>query len=130
MSDVRLRRVESLLREEIGTLILQSEIKDPRVSTMLSVTDVEVTKDLGNAKVFISGFVGKDEIRKAIDALNHAAGFIQRKLRRRVSLRSVPHLVFYADQSIEHGFQVTQIIKEVANENDDDNGSDSPSQAE
>jgi ribosome-binding factor A len=130
MSEVRLRKVESLLQEEIGTLILQSEIKDPRVSTMLSVTDVEVTKDLGNAKVFISGFLGKDEVRKAVEALNHAGGFIQRKLRRRVSMRSVPHLVFYADQSIEHGFKVTQIIKEVAHEYEDEDGSDTPSQAE
>lgn len=130
MSEVRLRRVESLLREEIGTLILQSEIKDPRVSTMLSVTDVEVTKDLGNAKVFISGFLGKDEVQRAVDALNHAGGFIQRKLRRRVSMRSVPHLSFFADQSIEHGFKVTQIIKEVAHEYEDEDGPDTPPQAE
>ena len=115
MASIRLKRVESLLREEIGSLILRNEIKDPRVDSMVSVTGVEVSKDLAYAKVRISGFKDREQIESAVDGLNSAAGFIQGRLGRKLRFKSTPVLTFRADHSIEEGFNVNKKIDEVAN---------------
>jgi ribosome-binding factor A len=113
MASIRLKRVESLLREEISSLILRHEIKDPRVDSMLSVTGVEVSKDLAYAKVRVSGFKERQQIEAAVDGLNHAAGFIQGKLGRRLSFKATPVLTFLPDHSIEEGFEVNRTIDQV-----------------
>ena len=110
MPNVRLKRVESLLREEISSLILRNEIKDPRVDSMVSVSGVSVSKDLEYAKVRVSGFKERGELESAVDGLNHAAGFIQSKLGRKLKFKSTPHLTFVADHSIEEGFEVNRTI--------------------
>ena len=113
MSEKRLRRVESLLQEEISYMISRREIKDPRIDPLTSVTHIKVSGDLGYAKVYISLF-GEDEVReKSVSALNHAAGFIQKSLGKSLHLRSIPKLTFFADTSIEQGFRMTQKIKDL-----------------
>lgn len=113
MSEKRLRRVESLLQEEISYMISRQEIKDPRIDPLTSVTHIKVSRDLGYAKVYISLF-GEDEVReKSVSALNHAAGFIQKSLGKSLHLRSIPKLTFVADTSIEQGFRMTQTIKDL-----------------
>lgn len=113
MADVRLRRVESLLREEISSLILRNEVKDPRVDSMVSISGVAVSRDLAYAKVRISGFKERGELEAAVDGLNSAAGFIQQRLGRKLRLRSTPHLTFQVDRSIEESFEVNRKISEV-----------------
>lgn len=114
MASIRLRRVESLLREEISSLILRHEIKDPRVDSMLSVTNVEVSKDLAYAKVRVSSFKEQGSLESAVEGLNSAAGFIQSKLGKRLRFKSTPILTFLADHSIQQGFEVNQTIDRVA----------------
>ncbi len=111
MANVRLRRVESLLREEIGSLILRNEIKDPRVDSMVSVSGVCVSKDLAHAKVRVSGFKQRPELESAVEGLNHAAGYIQSRIGRKLRFRATPHLTFLADHSIEDGFEVNRAIE-------------------
>jgi ribosome-binding factor A len=108
-----MKRVESLLREEISTMILLNVIKDPRVSTFLSVTEVKVSKDTNYAKVYVSSFQKDTKLESAVDALNHAAGFIQNKLGEKLSLRNTPHLSFIADHSIKQGIEMTHKIEEL-----------------
>ena len=112
MANVRLKRVESLLREEISSLILRNEIKDPRVDSMLSVSGVSVSKDLAYAKVRVSGFKERDELESAVEGLNHAAGFVQSQIGRKLKFRSTPRLTFLPDHSIEEGFEVNRTIDE------------------
>lgn len=112
-SNIRMKRVESLLREEISTMILLNVIKDPRVSTFLSVTEVKVSKDTNYAKVYVSSFQKDAKLESAVDALNHAAGFIQNKLGEKLSLRNTPHLSFIADHSIKQGIEMTHKIEEL-----------------
>ena len=114
MANVRLRRVESLIREEISSLILRNEIKDPRVDSMVSVSGVNVSKDLEYAKVRVSGFKERDELASAVDGLNHAAGFIQSRIGRKLKFKATPRLTFVADHSIEEGFEVTRSIEQVS----------------
>lgn len=113
MSNYRLRRVESLLGEEIARLIVEREIKDPRVSTLLSVTGVSVSKDLAYAKVRISGYVSHKRLEKAVGALQGASGFVQARLAKKLRFRSTPKLTFVADHSIEEGFDVTRQLKDA-----------------
>ena len=114
MANIRLRRVESLLREEISSLILRHEIKDPRVDSMLSVTGVEVSRDFAYAKVRVSSFKEHGTLESAVAGLNSAAGFIQSRLGKRLSFKSTPVLTFLADHSIQEGFEVNQTIDRVA----------------
>ena len=114
MANVRLRRVESLLREEISSLILRNEIKDPRVDSMVSVSGVQVSKDLEYGKVRVSGFKERDELESAVEGLNHAAGFIQSRIGRKLRLKATPRLTFVPDHSIEEGFNINRTIEHVS----------------
>lgn len=110
MANTRLLRVESLLREEIGSLILRDAVKDPRVDRMLSISRVAVSKDLAYAKVAVSGFKGRDELKRAVAGLNSAAGFIQKALGRKLHFKSTPRLTFVEDHSIEEGFEISKSL--------------------
>jgi ribosome-binding factor A len=112
MDERRIKRVESLIRDELSTLILQ-EVKDPRIDTLLSVTGVEVAKDASLAKVFVSYYGEADKCKEIIATLNHAAGFFQKEISKRVKLRATPRLVFIHDESIEPGFRMDELLKKI-----------------
>ena len=113
MPEVRLRRIESVLREEICSMIARGEIKDPRVESMTTVTEVKVARDLGHAKVWVSRFGDRAEVAQSVEALNHAAGFIQGVLSKRISLRTFPRLTFHLDNAMENGFRVAQKLRDI-----------------
>ncbi len=111
MSEFRLKRVENLIRDHVSALIMRGVIKDPRVDTLLSVSHVKVSKDTGYADVFISSIRSDKRNERAVEALNHAAGFIQHKLRGKLHLRNTPVLRFKKDDGIAEGFRITQKLK-------------------
>jgi len=113
MESHRLQRVGNLLRNEISAMIARKEIKDPRVSTLVTVTHVTVSKDLSYAKIYVSSVEGQDKLSNAVSGLNHAAGFIQGCIGKRIRLRTTPKLSFIEDHSIDEGFRVLQKIKET-----------------
>jgi ribosome-binding factor A len=113
MPEIRLRRIESLLREEICSMIATGQIKDPRVEPLTTVTEVKVTKDLGHAKVWVSRHGDRDAVSQTVDALNHAAGYIQGVLSKRISMRIFPRLTFHRDDAMENGFRVAQKLREI-----------------
>jgi ribosome-binding factor A len=113
MPETRLRRIESLLRSEIASMIIKGEIKDPRVVPLTTITEVKVAKDLGHAKVWVSRFGDRDEVEQSVQALNHAAGYIQGVLSKRVSLRVFPQLKFIRDDSMENGFRIAKKLREI-----------------
>jgi ribosome-binding factor A len=111
MKEIRLRRVESLLKEKISDIIMKNELKDPRLDVFITLSRVLVSKDLKLAKVYVS-YMGDEETHTTIvEVLNNAAGFIQKLLGRRIRLRHTPKLVFYVDHSLEKGFEITQKLK-------------------
>ena len=112
MKEVRKLKVESLIQEIIGHLIITEEIKDPRVSSFLSVKEVRVSSDLSSAKVYMSSFQTEKSLEKGVQALNHAAGYIQGLLGKRMATRSTPKLVFIADDSIVKGMELNHKIDE------------------
>ncbi len=111
MAKFRHERTERLIAESISSMVLSDEIRDPRVSSLVSVTGVRATKDYSQAIVLISGYLSPEQLSGAVEALNHAAGFIQSRVGHRLAMRTTPRLVFRVDTSIKEGFEVIQRMK-------------------
>ena len=113
MANYRGGRINEEVKREISNII-RNEVKDPRMTAMVSVTDVKVTKDLRYAKVFVSIF-GKDDEEKSntFNALKNASGFIRREIGQRINLRYNPQIIFEIDDSISYGMRIEELITKV-----------------
>ena len=111
MRGKRLDRVNQLVREEISYL-LQRELKDPRLG-FVTVTEVDVAKDLRTAKVYVSVLGTEAEWRGSLDALRSARGFIRNWLAPRLRLRSVPDLTFHPDRSMAHAAHIQSVLERL-----------------
>ena len=109
----RTERLNELIREEISELI-RRQAKDPRLDCFLTVTKVNASPDLRNAKVFISIMGTEEEKKKAMSGLASASGFFHHELMKRLSLRRTPQLSFHQDDSIERATHVLDLMKEIA----------------
>ncbi|HEB87397.1 MAG TPA: 30S ribosome-binding factor RbfA [Gammaproteobacteria bacterium] len=107
----RARRVGEQIQRELAVLI-QREIKDPRLG-MLTVSAVEVSRDLSLAKVFVTVFNEEHDMVQTLDILNHAAGFLRHCLGKNMSLRSVPTLKFIYDASVSKGDRLSSLIDQA-----------------
>ena len=106
----RSERVAGQIRRDLARLI-QQEIKDPKVG-FVSLSDVEVTRDLSHAKVFITVFE-PEKARESLDALRRAAGFLRVRLGKELRLRHVPELHFQHDDSVEKGSHIDQLFSKA-----------------
>jgi ribosome-binding factor A len=106
----RIDRINGLLRQEISYLLAR-ELKDPRLSGLVSITQVETSVDLRHARVFVSVLGSREEKEAALRGLTSASGFLRRELRERLSLKYIPELKFVLDESIERAAQVLRIMK-------------------
>ncbi len=104
----RSERVAGSLRRELAKLI-QMELKDPEVG-FIGLSDVEVSRDLAHAKVFITVFES-DKADSSLQALKRAAGFLRSRLGREMRIRSVPELHFHHDASVETGQRMDSLIE-------------------
>lgn len=111
MQGKRLDRVNQLIKEEISTL-LQRELKDPRLG-FVTVTEVEATKDLRTAKVFVSVLGDERQWTASLAALASARGFVRNWLRQHLDLRVTPEIDFRADRSMEHAARIQALLKNV-----------------
>ncbi|MGL5477914.1 MAG: 30S ribosome-binding factor RbfA [Clostridium sp.] len=113
MANYRGGRINEEVKKEVSNLI-QNEIKDPRLTAMISVTGVEVTRDLGYAKVFVSIFANSEEEKvENFKVLKSSASFIRKELGKRVKLRVTPQIIFELDESISYGMKIDKLIKEA-----------------
>jgi ribosome-binding factor A len=106
----RSERVSGQLRRELAQMI-QREIKDPEVG-FVSVSDVEVTRDLAHAKVFVTVFE-EDKAETSIKALKRAAGFLRTRLGQDLRMPNVPQLHFHHDNSVETGQKMDSLIDQA-----------------
>ena len=126
MGQYRIERLNCQLREEISNLILRGEIRDPRVTgrkggsqtrndltPFLSVNRVEVSQDLSYAKVYVSSFLPDGQVKKGVDGLQAAAGFIQREIAKKLRIRQFPKLQFQIDAGMKAGFDMVQKLNEL-----------------
>lgn len=110
MASNRIRRISEEVKKAISVMLING-IKDPRITSMISVTDVEVTNDLRYAFVYISILGGDKE--ESLEGLNSARGYIRREVGRQVKLRYAPEIIFKIDDSIERGMYMDELIKIV-----------------
>jgi ribosome-binding factor A len=111
MSSRRVLKVAEAIREVVALAIL-TEIRDPRVQDV-TVTFVEVSSDLRQAKVHVSVMGDEKKQHLCLHGLNSSAGFLQQKINQRVETRYTPKLRFELDKGIKNAFAVTKILDEV-----------------
>ncbi len=110
---MRLERLQAAMRETISD-ILRDELKDPRVSGLVSVVAVELSRDLKSGTVHVS-VLGDDETRRrTLEGLECARGFIRSEVAGRFRLRNVPDLSFRLDCSIERGARILELLADDA----------------
>lgn len=120
MVKYRSGRINEEVKKAVSSII-QNEIKDPRLNTLISVTKVDVTKDLRYAKVFVS-ILGDDNVKnESLNILKKSAGFIRREVGHKVSLRLTPEIIIELDNSIEHGMHIDSILQKIKETTEDDN---------
>ena len=118
MAGYKINRITQDVKVALSELL--REIKDPRVSKLLSIVKVEVTNDLTNATVYVSAIEGFDATVASVKALKGAAGYLRRELGARLKLRKVPELRFIADDSINISANINRIIGTFKEENEDE----------
>jgi ribosome-binding factor A len=115
-SPYRINRVKEMLRRELSDII--QHLGDPRV-LMLTVVDVELTRDLKSAKIFISVLGEPEQQAEAMAALQQALGFIRREVAKRVSMRQVPEFSLVYDRTTERAARVGALLNQAKAERDE-----------
>lgn len=118
MAGYKINRVTSDIKITLSELL--REIKDPRVSKLLSIVKVDVSGDLSYATVYVSAIEGYQKTVESVKALKGAAGYLRRELGARLRLRKVPELRFIADDSIEQSANISKIIESFNGDNDNE----------
>lgn len=111
----RVEKVSSLIRREISQMLI-SDIKDDRVGAgMVSVTHVDVSKDLQYVKVFVSIYGTESAKLETMEGLKACTSFVRRELGHRISLRHTPEIHFVQDSSLEQGDRLINLINNITN---------------
>ncbi len=131
MSYARTKRLAEEIKKVVSSLI-RNDLKDPRISHMTSITEVDVTRDLSYVTIYVSILGNDKEKEDTMEGLTRASGFIRREIGREIKARHTPEVIFKLDESIERGIYMYNVITKVnkqdssVHEPDEDNedGSD------
>lgn len=107
----RVRKAAQAIREVVGMAVL-ADLKDPRI-TNVTVTYVEVSPDMRNAKVHVSVMGNEATQQLSIHGLRSSAGYLQQKIARRLDTRYTPRLEFILDMGVKKSIEITQLLQEV-----------------
>ena len=114
MSQLRIEKIQELMKQEISQIILR-ELKDPRIG-FVTVTQVEVTGDLRNAKIYVSLMGSEQEIKDCWTGLQSSLGFIRREIGQRIRLRCTPELSFHLDKSLDYSAHIQELLMKIKQE--------------
>lgn len=109
----RILRLNDLLRSEISDLLLRN-VRDPRLSAMVSVTEVRVSDDLKHARVYVSVLGDAEDKKLAMQGLRAAQNYLRHELGNRIERLDIPQLVFELDESIERGARILATLQRVS----------------
>jgi ribosome-binding factor A len=104
-------KVQDAIQKEVCNII-QRELKDPRLG-FITITSVDVSDDLRNAKILYSVLGKEDQCKKSQDALDSALGFIRKLIGERVKLRFVPEIIFRQDKSAQYSMRIQEVLDEI-----------------
>lgn len=111
MAKIRTGRVGEQIKKELS-LLIQTELKDPRIG-FITVTGVDVTNDLSQAKVYLSVFGDEEQKSSTLKALDKANGYLRSELGKRIRLRHIPELIFKFDESIAYGSRIEKLLSDI-----------------
>ncbi|HHX56835.1 MAG TPA: 30S ribosome-binding factor RbfA [Clostridiales bacterium] len=111
MSKFRIGRLAEDIKRELTAII--RELKDPRISEMISIIKVDLSNDLSHCKVYVSSFDGMEKTIESVKGLDSAAGYIKREIFARLKMRKSPEFHFIADNSIEYSTEINKILKDI-----------------
>lgn len=112
----RMERINALLRQEISSIV-DSDLSDPRLASMVTVIRVDTASDLSRTKVYVSIMGRSDQKKRALKGLKSASDYLRRGLRSRLKLRAIPEVEFHMDDSIERGADMLRRIDKAMAEN-------------
>ncbi len=115
MANKRIERLNSLLKEVISEVVMQ-EVRNPHIHRLITITHVDVSKDLHNAKVYFSVLGSSDERKNTLHGLQSAAGFIATVAAKKVVMRYFPTLIFKLDISSDKHLQIETLIEKLHGE--------------
>ncbi|MBQ9111337.1 MAG: 30S ribosome-binding factor RbfA [Oscillospiraceae bacterium] len=114
MPSYKNNRMSEDIHRELPDIIRQ--LKDPRISSMLTVVRVDLAGDGSHCKVYISSLLGEEDTKQSVKGLRSAAGFVRRELFARLKMRKSPEIQFIADNSIAKGAEITRKLQSLAAE--------------
>ena len=123
MATRRQRRVSELIHRELSVLLLR-EVRDPRLAD-ITITEVKVTPDLQIARIYFSILGDAEQAKETAMALESAKGYLRTQLASRVRLRLAPELVFQLDHSVEYGRRIDELLAQIAEGHEPEDGSES-----
>ena len=120
MSSTKILRLNKDLKVIISGIIPQ--LKDPRITGMLSVVRTDLSNDLSYCKGYVSSLDGEEATKNAVKGLTSAEGFIKREIVAKLKIRKCPQLIFVADNSIEYSGNINATLKRVLKDVKEDDG--------
>jgi ribosome-binding factor A len=116
VGQLRVEKVQELMKQEISQIILR-ELKDPRIG-FVTVTSVECTGDLREAKVYVSLMGSEKQVEDCWKGLNSSLGFIRREIGKRIRLRVTPELSFALDKSLDYSAHIQELLLKIKAEDE------------
>ena len=120
MTKYRSDRINEEVKKEVSSII-QNDLKDPRITAMVTVTKVDVTKDLMYAKVYVSIFGSEESKAETFTAIKNSLGFIRKEVSHRIKLRHTPQFTLELDTNIEQGMHINNILQKIKENGSNDN---------
>lgn len=114
----RLQKAAQAIREVVGISILR-DLQDPRIDNV-TVTNVEVSRDMRNARVYVSVMGDEKQQQLCIYGLQHAAGYLQAKIAKRIDTRYTPRLKFVLDLGVKKSIEINEILQSVLPDREED----------
>jgi len=116
---LRIEKLQELIKQEMSKMLL-TDLKDPRIG-FVTVTDVEMTGDLREAKIYVSVMGDEEQVKNSLEGLNSALGFIRREIGQRIRLRFTPEISFALDTSLDYSDHIQKLLLKVEEDRHADN---------
>ena len=107
----RMNKIDEELRKEISNII-STELKNPHLTGLISVSSVKTTPDLKYARVFVT-MINEKSKKQNLAILKQSSGYIRSAIAKRINLRNTPELIFEFDESIEYGSRIDEILRNI-----------------
>lgn len=107
----RTERIEEEIKK-VASKVISQELKDPRITGLISITKVSVTRDLKYCKIFVS-MLGTKDTKETMEALKSGSGIVRRAIGNNIRMHSTPEVIFEFDDSLEYGAHIQNVIKEL-----------------